>query len=975
MVTSQVGDDSGLLDGKEPVPGVGAPSSPSLLQLAFANPAKPGEAGIPAPAADQAAPQPVAEANPPGDEAAGQPDDGTTASQPAIGFDNDGYHLSFAEEFDDPAWAPGSTWNTTFKQWGGLRTLSGNGELQVYVDPGYKGSAAAPLGLDPFSVTEGVLSIEASRISAQDQPYLAGFKYTSGVLTSNYTQLYGYFEVGAKLPAGRGLWPAFWLVGDGDYGNHEIDVFEVLGQDPGRIYQTIHGPFGSEGTSHYGVDTSDGFHTYGLEWTPEDIVWYVDGTESFRQSNFSDVPMYVLLNLAVGGWAGKPNAATAFPAEMLVDYLRAYSADDEIRTVENPDGGLTIFGTNRSDVMTGGDGRDVFVGSAGADRMEGRGMVDAVSYAGSPGGVVVDLGTGLGHLAHAEGDRYTSIGTVLGSRFDDILVGNGRSNFLDGGGGNDTLEGGAGSDTFVIRNDGALTVVRDFSDGDLLDLGHLGLAGFSALSGHIVASGIRYRHRPRRRDRPPRARDPGQPRRLRLRLLLTVSAAPSAGGHAFRSFGHAFGGLWYAFEAGVTPRSEPGVSLSRTALRVDPPGRSPEGRGFGRGTRSAGGRRSWRRSARPDCGRGTRDCGKVTQPSRPPLPVSSQAGRGGLRLRSLARVVSLLVSLAIPATAGSTSVYDFFLRFHTQDTILQVAFATQALLASRSGHPALASCIETNFIKQGVGLLPAYEDFKARLYGTVDPARTPTDDEIFMTLVETCGASAAGPAAAGGGAGPPPVVRLDVGLRPEEAAAASETAFRAVADWATLMGDVSGATCIGHLLASGARPAGAALLDRTSPEGPEGVILDAVAASCPAAVRPGERTADQMAQAAADVARTRTKNATSPIAQMLPTALRVPDGRRIYCSEGDQNSCIFEDTSAVPPALVPEAIDAPEGGWPTFDMRVPPDPDVALLTAYRDAVNPDVQAALAADLPGPTDAERNAAYTRRLEVKQWDDWH
>lgn len=412
------------------------------------------------------------------------------APQPAVGgFDGYRSGPSFADEFDRADWMPGTEWNTSFRQWGGLRTLTGNKELQIYVDPAYAGSAGGPLGLDPFTVRDGVLSIEARPVDPQYAPYLDGMGYTSGLLTSNHTQTYGYFEISAELPAGRGLWPAFWMVGDGDYGDHEIDVFEVLGHEPGRVYQTTHGPGGSAGTSYGGVESSAGFHAYGLEWTPEAIVWYVDGRETYRQANFSDVPMYVLLNLAVGGWAGCPNASTPFPAEMLVDYVRAYGAEDAVRTYANGEGGLTILGTNRSELLVGSTGRDYFVGGAGADSFRGGGMTDTVGYLGSPGGVEVDLATGTGRKAHAEGDGFVSIGNLTGSRFDDVLTGNGRGNVLDGGGGSDTLTGGASADTFVIRTGPGRTVVTDFSHGDRLDLSFHRLDGFGALAHAIESSG------------------------------------------------------------------------------------------------------------------------------------------------------------------------------------------------------------------------------------------------------------------------------------------------------------------------------------------------------------------------------------------------------------------------------------------------------------------------------------------------------
>jgi len=254
--------------------------------------------------------------------------DSPSQARPAEGI----YGLVFAEEFSDPtATFPNASWTTDYKRWDGLRTLVNNEELQIYVDPAFKGTAEHPLGLNPFSVHDGILSIEARWTDRETRPHLWDMAYTSGLLTSTHSQTYGYFEISARLPAGRGLWPAFWLVGTGDHGDCEIDIFEVLGHEPRRIYHTVRSPDGpTDGSEYLGVDTSAGFHTYGLEWTPEALVIFVDGVETYRGPNRYNVPMYMLVNLAVGGtWPGTPDASTPFPARMEIDYIRAYQRIEE----------------------------------------------------------------------------------------------------------------------------------------------------------------------------------------------------------------------------------------------------------------------------------------------------------------------------------------------------------------------------------------------------------------------------------------------------------------------------------------------------------------------------------------------------------------------------------------------------------------------------------------------------------------------
>ncbi|UEM18689.1 glycoside hydrolase family 16 protein [Skermanella mucosa] len=251
---------------------------------------------------------------------------------------NNGYMLTFAEDFTDPAATfPNARWTTDYARWGGMRTLPDNGERQIYVDRTLTDDAGRPLGIDPFSIADGTLAIAANPTPALSRPFLNDLPYTSGLLTSTHCQLYGYFEMRARMPKGQGLWPAFWLVGVGDHGNLEIDVVEVHGQRPQAVHQTVHDTQGKATHVYQGPDSSTGFHVYGLEWTPDRIVWSVDGVETFRRPNTIHVAMYMLLNLAVGGnWPGYPDRTTLFPAQFLVDYVRAFhrrphSADRETR--------------------------------------------------------------------------------------------------------------------------------------------------------------------------------------------------------------------------------------------------------------------------------------------------------------------------------------------------------------------------------------------------------------------------------------------------------------------------------------------------------------------------------------------------------------------------------------------------------------------------------------------------------------------
>ncbi len=271
------------------------------------------------------------------------------------GPDLTGYRLSFTSHFDDPAKPlfvrDGGPFITRYERWGGLRTLPNNKELELYVDPQFvpaaqgtdaRGAADAaahsggtPLGYNPFALRAGALEITAvptppALRSRVDRPYLSGMISTE----SRFAQRFGYFEMRAQLPAGKGLWPAFWMVAATDAEHIEIDIMEALGRDTHDIYQSVHmtparGKTMTQRITMPQAPYSDGAHTYGLHWTERDLAFYVDGYETLRLAGgaFRDAPpMYLIANLAVGGsWGGNPDEGTYFPAVMRIDYIRAYT--------------------------------------------------------------------------------------------------------------------------------------------------------------------------------------------------------------------------------------------------------------------------------------------------------------------------------------------------------------------------------------------------------------------------------------------------------------------------------------------------------------------------------------------------------------------------------------------------------------------------------------------------------------------------
>jgi beta-glucanase (GH16 family) len=172
--------------------------------------------------------------------------------------------------------------------------------------------------------------------------------YTSARLKTlgKFVQTYGRFEARIKIPRGQGIWPAFWMLGEdidtpGWPGCGEIDVMENIGKEPTLVHGTIHGP-GYSGAQGIGAPYSipdgkavaDDYHVFAVEWEPNAIRFYVDDHLYTTRTPADlpkgtkwvyDHPFFLLLNVAVGGgWPGSPDATSAFPQEMLVDYVRVY---------------------------------------------------------------------------------------------------------------------------------------------------------------------------------------------------------------------------------------------------------------------------------------------------------------------------------------------------------------------------------------------------------------------------------------------------------------------------------------------------------------------------------------------------------------------------------------------------------------------------------------------------------------------------
>ncbi|SHN25083.1 glycoside hydrolase family 16 protein [Mucilaginibacter sp. OK098] len=205
----------------------------------------------------------------------------------------------------------------------------GNHELEYYTNT-----------VNNASITNGILTITAKKES------IGGMNYSSSRMVSKASNdlLYGRIEVKAKLPVGKGTWPAIWMLpNDYAYGNWpnsgEVDIMEMVGFDPNNVHFSIHDQTnfgGNSKTSTLNIPTAEtDFHIYRADWTPDGIKGYYDNTLVFTFLNDKtgnsatwpfDKPFHILLNLAIGGdWGGSQGVDDSiFPTAMQVDYVRYY---------------------------------------------------------------------------------------------------------------------------------------------------------------------------------------------------------------------------------------------------------------------------------------------------------------------------------------------------------------------------------------------------------------------------------------------------------------------------------------------------------------------------------------------------------------------------------------------------------------------------------------------------------------------------
>jgi beta-glucanase (GH16 family) len=262
----------------------------------------------------------------------------TGPGEPAIsetGGIPSGYSLAWSDDFDVPGLPDTTRWSYDVE-----RNSAGwyNNELQYYADARAENSA----------VVGGMLRITARRedLSTLGLPDWSGQRYSSARLITRgkAAWTYGFVEVRARLPCGRGTWPAIWTLSSPPEGrwpdDGEIDIMEHVGFDPGVVHGTVHtGGYNHTRGNHRSArtqvpDACNEFHRYQMHWTPTRITAGIDDRNFYQYSNDGsgnaawpfDSPQYLILNVAVGGdWGGQQGVDDAvFPATLEIDYVRVY---------------------------------------------------------------------------------------------------------------------------------------------------------------------------------------------------------------------------------------------------------------------------------------------------------------------------------------------------------------------------------------------------------------------------------------------------------------------------------------------------------------------------------------------------------------------------------------------------------------------------------------------------------------------------
>lgn len=235
-------------------------------------------------------------------------------------LDINDFEITFTEDFDS---LDVSAWGENGSRW--IAHTPWNGDF---------GDArfADPVEGFPFTTDNGILRIEARK--DEQGVWRSGLLASTNAKGEGFAQKFGYFEARMKLPPGKGVWPAFWLIGlDRSKFTAEIDVIEYYGRVPWEFSSGYHiwrqSQGGQNSTDGHWTTVEDGtlnneFHTYGVDIRPRQTTIYLDRKPiwSFETPPEFHMPFFPLVNLALGGsW---PIDETPNPSVLLVDYIHVY---------------------------------------------------------------------------------------------------------------------------------------------------------------------------------------------------------------------------------------------------------------------------------------------------------------------------------------------------------------------------------------------------------------------------------------------------------------------------------------------------------------------------------------------------------------------------------------------------------------------------------------------------------------------------
>lgn len=239
-----------------------------------------------------------------------------------------GYRLVWSDEFNGDGMPDPGKWS-----YDDSRNASGWGGTQLqYYSSGRRQNVR---------IVDGKLVIEARQESLSNNLDYGGQSFSSGRLVTRDKKYftYGFFDIRAKLPCGRGQRPGIWMIGSSERNNGEIDIMQHAVAHSDQVSGTVHTPHTrNDGVVNSGTTSVPGlcryFHDYQMEWTPDRITFLVDGLPYYHLSRNGQTdpyrwpftaPEYLILNLAIAGYEkGGGVDESAFPAQMQVDYVRVY---------------------------------------------------------------------------------------------------------------------------------------------------------------------------------------------------------------------------------------------------------------------------------------------------------------------------------------------------------------------------------------------------------------------------------------------------------------------------------------------------------------------------------------------------------------------------------------------------------------------------------------------------------------------------